>query len=195
MPLTCICGTIGALAISSFPFTSGFVTKSMTAEDAAAGHLMWVWLGLAAASAGVFLHAGIKFPWFVFFRKDSGLRPPDPAVEHAPGDDPVPGAVYRPRHLALTFVCTALPYAVDYVPYTASHVVAQLQLLLFSRLPFFVMLPWLKRTLIITPDFDWFYRVAGFKLANAAINGLAHAGAYATATLCKLSSHGAGGMR
>ena len=26
----------------------------------------------------VFLHAGIKFPWFVFFQKDSGLRPPDP---------------------------------------------------------------------------------------------------------------------
>jgi multicomponent Na+:H+ antiporter subunit D len=37
-----------------------------------------VWLFLAAASAGVFLHAGIKFPWFVFFQKDSGLRPADP---------------------------------------------------------------------------------------------------------------------
>ena len=35
---------------------------------------------LAAASAGVFLHAGIKFPWFVFFQKDSGLRPPDPPL-------------------------------------------------------------------------------------------------------------------
>ena len=32
---------------------------------------------LTAASAGVFLHAGIKFPWFVFFQKDSGLRPKD----------------------------------------------------------------------------------------------------------------------
>ena len=37
-----------------------------------------MWLLLTAASAGVFLHAGIKFPWFVFFQKDSGLRPPDP---------------------------------------------------------------------------------------------------------------------
>ena len=37
-----------------------------------------VWLLLTAASAGVFLHAGIKFPWFVFFQKDSGLRPAEP---------------------------------------------------------------------------------------------------------------------
>jgi hypothetical protein len=28
----------------------------------------------------VFLHAGIKFTWSVFFTKDSGLRPPDPPL-------------------------------------------------------------------------------------------------------------------
>ena len=38
---------------------------------------MAVYFLLTAASAGVFLHAGIKFPWFVFFQKDSGLRPKD----------------------------------------------------------------------------------------------------------------------
>src|SRR5690606_39109072 len=80
MPFTCICGVVGALAISSFPLTSGFISKSMIAEAAADRHLMWVWLALAAASAGVFLHAGIKFPWFVFFQKDSGLRPSEPPV-------------------------------------------------------------------------------------------------------------------
>jgi multicomponent Na+:H+ antiporter subunit D len=50
---------------------------------------------------------------------------------------------------------------VDYVPYTGSHVVFQLQLLLFSGLAFFLMLGWLKRTLTITLDFDWFYRRLG----------------------------------
>ena len=50
----------------------------MISQAAADEHLFVVWLLLAAASAGVFLHAGIKFPWFVFFQKDSGLRPPDP---------------------------------------------------------------------------------------------------------------------
>ena len=54
-----------------------------------------------------------------------------------------------------------LPHAVDYVPYTGAHIVFQLQLLLFSGLAFFVLLPMLKRTLTITLDFDWFYRGFG----------------------------------
>jgi multicomponent Na+:H+ antiporter subunit D len=143
MPITTICGTIGALAISSFPLTSG--------------HLQAVWLLLAAASAGVFLHAGIKFPWFVFFQKDSGLRPPDAA-----------GSM-RWAMILFAFLCIALgiwpeplyailPYAVDYVPYTAAHVLTQLQLLLFSGLAFFVMLNYLKRTPTISLDVDWLYR-------------------------------------
>jgi multicomponent Na+:H+ antiporter subunit D len=63
-----------------------------------------------------------------------------------------------------------LPFAVDYVPYTASHVVFQLQLLLFSGLAFFLMLGWLKRTLTITLDVDWLYRRLGFNLARALDN-------------------------
>lgn len=165
MPLTMVCGTIGALAISAFPLTSGFVSKSMVSQAAADSHLMVVWLLLAAASAGVFLHAGIKFPWFVFFQKDSGLRPPEPP------------ASMRWAMVFFAFLCIALgvwpeplyailPYAVQYQPYTASHVVTQLQLLLFSGLAFFVMLPFLKRTLTITLDTDWLWRRALPKLTH-----------------------------
>ncbi|MFL2656437.1 MAG: Na(+)/H(+) antiporter subunit D [Burkholderiaceae bacterium] len=157
MPLTMICGTIGAFAISAFPLTSGFVTKSMISQAVADQHLFVVWLLLAAASAGVFLHAGIKFPWFVFFQKDSGLRPPEPPIN------------MRLAMIILSLLCigigvfpgylySILPYAVNYIPYTASHVVFQLQLLLFAGFAFFVMLPWLKRTLTISLDTDWFYR-------------------------------------
>ena len=60
-----------------------------------------------------------------------------------------------------------LPYKVDYVPYTASHVVSQLQLLLFSGLAFFLMLDWLKRTLTITLDVDWLYRRLGPRFVKA----------------------------
>ncbi len=158
MPITTICGTIGALAISSFPLTSGFISKSMISQAPANGHLQLVWMLLAAASAGVFLHAGIKFPWFVFFQKDSGLRPPE-----AP-------ASMRWAMILFAFLCIALgvwpeplyallPYPVDYVPYTGAHVITQLQLLLFSGLAFFVMLNYLKRTPTITLDFDWTWRV------------------------------------
>ena len=159
MPLTTICGSIGALAISSFPLTSGFISKSMISQAAADGQLQTVWLLLAAASAGVFLHAGIKFPWFVFFQKDSGLRPADPP------------ASMRWAMILFAFLCIALgvwpeplyallPYAVDYVPYTGAHVLTQLQLLLFSGLAFFVMLGFLKRTPTISLDVDWLWRVA-----------------------------------
>jgi multicomponent Na+:H+ antiporter subunit D len=157
MPITTICGTIGALAISSFPLTSGFISKSMISQAASDEGMLAVWLLLAAASAGVFLHAGIKFPWFVFFQKDSGLRPADPP------------ATMKWAMILFAFLCIALgiwteplyrilPYPVEYVPYTAAHVLTQLQLLLFSGLAFFLLLPLLKRTLTITLDADWLYR-------------------------------------
>ncbi len=175
MPITAVCGIIGALAISSFPLTSGFVSKSMITQSSVDEHLLWVWLLLQAASAGVFLHAGIKFPWFVFFQKDSGLRPSDPPLN------------MRLGMLLFAFICiflgvfpdllyAMLPYTVDYVPYTGAHVVTQLQLLLFSGLAFFVMLPLMKRTLTISLDFDWFYRKLGPFLFHAFIDVLADAG-------------------
>ena len=77
MPLTTVCCIVGALSISSFPLTSGFTTKTLISQAAADQGLTWVYMLLTAASAGVFLHAGIKFPWFVFFQRDSGLRPKD----------------------------------------------------------------------------------------------------------------------
>ena len=165
MPLTCICGTIGAFAISAFPFTSGFVSKSMISDAAAKEHLEMVWYMLAAASAGVFLHAGIKFPWFVFFQKDSGMRPPDP-----PWNMRWAMVFFAALCIGLGVypepLYAMLPYPVDYVPYTGAHVIFQLQLLLFSGLAFFLLLGWLKRTETITLDVDWFWRAFGKLLAR-----------------------------
>ncbi len=157
MPVTAINGIVGALAISAFPFTSGFVTKSLETSAAAYQGMALVWFLLLAASAGVFLHAGIKFPWFVFFQKDSGLRP----------EDPPPGM--RWSMWFYSFLCIAiglfpaalyniLPYSTDYEPYTTDHLVTQFQLLLFAGFAFFALLPMMKRTLTISLDFDWFYR-------------------------------------
>lgn len=157
MPLTTVCGTIGALAISAFPLTSGFVSKSMIGQAAVDGHLLTVWLLLTAASAGVFLHAGIKFPWFVFFQKDSGLRPAEP-----PASMQLAMVLFAVLCIAIGVwsqpLYALLPFPVNYEPYTWAHVLAQLQLLLFSGLAFFVMLPLLKRTPTITLDVDWLWR-------------------------------------
>jgi multicomponent Na+:H+ antiporter subunit D len=159
MPITATCGIIGALAISSFPLTSGFVTKSMISQAAIDENLVWVYMLLTAASAGVFLHAGIKFPWFVFFQRDSGLRPKD-----APWNMSLAMIIFAGLCIALgvfpELLYPLLPYAVEYKPYTAGKVLFYLQLLLFSGLAFFVLLPLMKRTETISLDTDWLWRRA-----------------------------------
>jgi multicomponent Na+:H+ antiporter subunit D len=174
MPLTLIFGAIGALSISSFPATSGFTSKSLIIDGAIHEHLVWVWLVLEIASAGVFLHAGIKFPYFVFFAKDKGLRP---------------GETNKPMLIAmafLSFLCiflglypqplyNVLPYEVHYQAYTFNHVIAQLQLLMLSALVFFLFLKLLKRTETISIDTDWFYRKGGrlfYNIVDWGLNGL-----------------------
>ena len=181
MPWTTGFCMVGAASISAFPLFSGFVTKSMIMAAAAEEGLLVTWLALLFASAGVFHHAGIKIPYFAFFAHDSGIR-----CEEAPrnmllamavtaalciGVGVFPGALYG-----------ILPYAVVYEPYTASHVVAQLQLLLFSALAFSVLV----RTGIYPPelrsvnlDSDWFYRVvarAAVSFGGRLIGGIQRAG-------------------
>ena len=183
MPITMWCGIIGALAISSMPLTSGFTTKSMITDAASipenwamvrevGGQTVWAtlfhpslaWFVLVAASAGVFLHAGIKFPWFVFFQKaapENDARKLDP-----PGNMKLAMLVFAALCIALGVfpkpLYDILPFQVGggplYEAYSYAHVINQLQLLLFAGLAFFLLLGLLKRTLTITLDFDWLYR-------------------------------------
>lgn len=174
MPLTLIFGTIGAMAISAVPLTSGFTSKTIIIAAAEHEHLFWPWLVLELASAGVFLHAGIKFPYFVFFNQDRGLRPKE-----------APTTMLMAMGI-LSFLCIylgirpqalydILPYAVDYQAYTTSHLVTQMQLLMFSALVFFLFLPLLKRTPTIVLDTDWLYRKGGklfYATCDSCLNGI-----------------------
>jgi multicomponent Na+:H+ antiporter subunit D len=169
MPLTAICGIIGALSISGFPLTSGFTTKTMISQAVADEGMITAYLLLAAASAGVFLHAGIKFPWFVFFQKDSGLRPKD-----APWNMAAAMVIFSALCLFIGIfpetLYQLLPYENEYVPYKAGKVLFYIQLLLFSGLAFFLLLPLMKRTLTISLDTDWLWRVMFRKIGEAAYN-------------------------
>jgi multicomponent Na+:H+ antiporter subunit D len=147
MPLTMIFCVVGAASISAFPLFSGFISKSLILSAASHDGYYVVWAILLFASAGVFHHSGIKIPYFAFFAHDSGLRPKE-----------------APTHMLLAmgltaFLCIAigvypaplyalLPYEVDYVPYTTTHVITQLQLLFFSALAFTVLM----RTGIYPPE-------------------------------------------
>ena len=160
MPYTTGLCIIGAASISAFPLFSGFISKSLIITATAAEGYWGVWLILLFASAGVFHHSGIKIPYFAFFQHDSGKRPKEAPVN-----------MLIAMSLA-AFLCIAvgvypqalyniLPYEVNFQPYTTTHVVTQLQLLLFSALAF----GWLMRSGLYPPelkstnlDFDWSYR-------------------------------------
>lgn len=166
MPLTALCAIIGALAIAAFPLTSGFVSKSMIIDAAGKEHLAYAWIILMAASAGAVLHAGLRFPWLVFF-----AAPKAPIAANDP-----------PQFMRIAMVLAAvlcivagvvpnglyalLPHPVAYQPYTASHVIVQLQLLGFATLVLYLMRDILRAQPGITLDLDWFYRRPGAWLAR-----------------------------
>ncbi|MFL2771567.1 MAG: Na(+)/H(+) antiporter subunit D [Rhodospirillaceae bacterium] len=171
MPITAICCIIGGLSISAFPFTSGFVAKAMMSEAAYLEQFYWVWYLLAAGTAGVFLDVGIKLQYFVFFSKDSGLRPPEPPI-HMRTAMILFAALCIGIGLAPQTFYSLLPFEQDYVPYTADHVVTQFQLLLFSGAAFFLFLKYYGWKLMetLTLDSDWLYRVWGRKLMVNFVN-------------------------
>lgn len=185
MPWTLVLGGIGALAISSVPLTSGFTSKTIIIAAAANQHIFWAWLILEIASAGVFLHAGIKFPFFVFFNVDRGLRPKEAPISMLAGMGILaflciylgmfPERLYNILpHSDL--VKSAMPSSfMDIYVHHFSHVVTQSQMLIFSGLVFFLFLPLLKRTDTISIDFDWFYRKGGtiiYIILDKGLNGL-----------------------
>jgi multicomponent Na+:H+ antiporter subunit D len=160
MPWTTGFCMVGAASISAFPLFSGFVTKSMVMSAAAGEGYIGVWLVLLFASAGVFHHAGIKIPYFAFFSHDSGKR-----CDEAPRNMLIAMGLAAALCVGIgTFPALfyqLLPYSTDYQPYTSSHVVDQMQLLVFSALAFAILM----RTGIYPPelrsinlDFDWSYR-------------------------------------
>ena len=164
MPWTTGFCIVGAASISAFPLFSGFVSKSIIITEAAKnGHLL-VWLCLLFASAGVFHHAGIKIPFFAFFAHDSGLRP-----KEAPSNMLI--AMGLSSFLCIFLGCNPqwlydlLPNgAAGYNPYDATHVITQLEILLFSALAFTLLNLWGKyppELPSVNLDIDWVYRKLG----------------------------------
>ncbi len=157
MPRTMIYTIIGGLSISAFPLFSGFVSKSMTVAAYGEKHMMWAFIGLMLASAGTYLHTGLKVPYFIWFGKDQGIKAKEPPwnMELAMIIGSLfcigLGIFYKPLY-------ALLPYPVHFEPYTAYHTWESLQVLLFTQLGFFLLLKmlWCENTISI--DTDWFPR-------------------------------------
>lgn len=157
MPITVLLYMIGAFAISAFPLFSGFVTKSMVVSAAAGDQRAAVALLLTVASSGTFLHTGLKLPYYMFFGKDCGLRPPEPpanmriamgiAAVFCIGIGVFPGLLY-----------SLLPFPAEYRPYTGVHVTESLGILMFTLLAFVLFLKYLDPERTISIETDWVYR-------------------------------------
>ena len=119
----------------------------------------------------------LEVPIFAFFSKDAGFK-----VNEAPGNMLIAMG-------AASFLCiligvypgllyTILPYPVDFVPYTLSHIVNKMQLLMFSVLAFILLLRvgiYPAEIRAINLDSDWFYRKGGrlfYGLTDRFFNGL-----------------------
>ena len=160
MPLTMIFCIIGALSISAFPLFSGFTAKAVIMKAVGYEGLVFVYLILLAASAGVLHHSGIKIPYFTFFAHDSGLRPKEAPINMliAMG---IAAAFCIGIGVMPTQFYQILPYSLDYQPYDASHIVGQFQLVIFAMLAFTFLMrfgfypPEIKSTVL---NSDWLYR-------------------------------------
>ncbi len=163
MPWTAGFCIIGAMSISAFPLLSGFISKAMILTAVADEGYWLIWLVLLFASAGVLDHSGIKVPFFSFFAHDSGKR-----CAEAPLNMLLAMGIAASLCIVIgihpTLLYNLLPYEVNFVPYTSSHVITQLQLLLFSALAFAVLYRnnfYPAEIRATNLDFDWFYRKPG----------------------------------
>ncbi|MEK9657835.1 MAG: Na(+)/H(+) antiporter subunit D [bacterium] len=184
MPFTLLFGFIGALAIAA-PFTSGFVSKTLIIIATEKAHLFVPWLILEGTSAAVFIIAGIKFPYFIFFGENKSVK-----SKEAPKTMLIAMGILA--SLCIYIGCfpkklyDLLPYS-DIVLKTLpsqfyeiyihhfSHVVVRMQLLFFSILLFFLFLPLFKKTNTLSLDFDWVYRKGGrflYGCLDKTLNGL-----------------------
>ncbi|PTX91279.1 Na(+)/H(+) antiporter subunit D [Opitutus sp. ER46] len=170
MPWTFLFTLIGGLSISAFPLFSGFVSKSMIVSAGFESHKLWVGFLLMLASAGTFLHTGLKVPYFIWFGKNNCAKQTwDRAGEPTWN---MMAAMGVTAFLCIFIGCYTpylyrmLPYqnaATEYaaVVYSSYHVSETLQILLFTALGFFLLIKKLQPEAKISLDLDWPYRKGG----------------------------------
>jgi len=165
MPWAFVFTLIGGLSISAFPLFSGFVSKSMiVAAGFEEKKTVWAFL-LMLASAGTFLHTGLKVPYFIWFGRNNCSQETWDKAKDPPWN--MCAAMAVTSFLCIFIGCYTpylydkLPFPVDYHPYTAYHVSETLQILLFTALGFFLFIKKLTPEATISLDVDWVYRMAG----------------------------------
>ena len=166
---------VGAVSISSFPLFSGFVSKELVVAAASSDELVWLVILLKVASVGTFLHTGLKLPYGTWVgTRGLGPRTNQGAPFHVgrvPASMIVAMGLSAALNLTLglrpSLMYDLLPYPVTYDVYTFGKVVEKTQILLFTALGFWLLLPKLHAKAIVTVDTDWIYRKLPLYLRHA----------------------------
>jgi len=170
MPRAFVYTLIGGLSISAFPLFSGFVSKSMIVAAGFENHLLWAAFGLTLASAGTFLHTGLKVPYFIWFGKNNCSKETWDKAADPPLNMELAMLIAAVLCIFIgsytPYLYKMLPYqsaAADYalLVYSSYHVSESLQILLFTALGFFIFIKKLAPEPTISIDLDWFYRMGG----------------------------------
>ncbi len=157
---------IGAASISSVPLLSGFVSKEIIVDAAYQSDLAWLVLLLKVVSVGTFLSTGLKLPYATWY----GPEGAGPATDEGARLQlaPVPMTMYAAMAVtaglnlllgvAPGLLYALMPEAVTFEPYSVGKVLEKVQILVFTGLGFWLLLPLLPSKPHISLDLDWVYR-------------------------------------
>lgn len=160
MPITTFFVIIGSLIIIAFPLTGAFATKALILSAAIDSNMILIWLAMLFGAVAVIDNVGLKIPVFGFFKKDDGQRTQE-APLHMLLAMGLLSAIAIWIGLFPSKFFAFLPYDMNYNVYSASHVVTQLQLIIFTALAFAAALRFGVYPQITDGrnlDSDWLYR-------------------------------------
>ena len=166
MPICLSLYMIGGFSISAVPLFNGFVSKTMVVAATGELHRPIIHLMLHLASIGTFLHTGLKLPYGTWF----GKAREGEKVDEIEGREPPLNMLIAMGMTAFLCILTGsypqilyniLPYTVEFHPYTASHVMGMMQILMLTAAAFWIYIDKLGGEPTVSVDTDWFYRKPG----------------------------------
>lgn len=177
MPVTAWAFFVGAAALSAVPPFAGYLSKGVLFD----AYPQWAYAVSTFVSAGVFIVAGLRLPWVVFFANRSGSAS---AKRDREPEAPLPMIVAM---TAMATVCVLfaivpgqllaqLPWQVTPAPWQPGALATQLAVLALAAGAFVLLLKTGRLPPPLPappPDVDWLYRRGVPALVFTIIRGLA----------------------
>lgn len=161
MPLTFYCYLVAGCSISGVPLFNGFISKSMIISAAGVEHLGVIELMLEMSAVGTFFSTTLKIPYYTFLGKDSGL-PVRPITKNMSAAMVIAAGLCFFYGVYPNALYGLLPFQpVTYVPFTATHVINSMQLILATFLIFLLFMKFVGGHLAYTRDTNLIYQWAG----------------------------------